>query len=545
MHLDINKNGSYTRTLLRTSYREDGKVKKKTIANLSDCSLEAIEAIQFGLKYYQKHLEGKLVDLDESPFLHGKSAGAVFALVEIAKRIGLIKVLGNDKNGKLALWQIISRILDQGSRLSSVRLHQSYLLSTAIDLKSGFTEDNLYENLDWIARNQSKIEQGLFKERHGNKKVELLLYDVTSSYLEGNFNAFASYGYNRDGKKSKMQIVIGQVCDKEGFPISVQVFSGNTSDPKTFYDQIKKSIETFNCTHITFVGDRGMIKSAQKKELSEANLNYITALTKREINTLEKKRIIQLEMFDENICEIEHESIRYLLRNNPVRSDEIKNSRASKERSIEQTLKIINEYLLKHKRAKPETGLKNIEKKIAKLNCTWLTAKIDNRKVLIIRDEEKLKEISRLDGCYVITTDLPKGRMSAKDVHCNYKNLAKVERAFRESKTGHLEVRPIHVRKENSTRGHVFVVMCAYLIRMVLSKYWVDLNITVEEGLKSLSTISSVILTDAQGIKVEKIPRPTGISEELLKKMNYCLPEVVVSKNINVDTRKKLNDNRK
>lgn len=540
MHIDITKNRKYSRALLRTSYREGGKVKKRTIANLSDCSPADIAAIDFGLKNHKKFLEGNFIDSSLSNIQHGKSIGAAFVLAEIAKRTGITAALGDSFNSKLALWQILSRVLDQGSRLSSVRLHETHLLAEAVELDKGFCEDNLYNNLAWLAENQNEIEDKLFKQRPQTKPLDLALYDVTSSYLEGQNNELAAFGYNRDGKKGKKQIVVGLLCDFEGCPISIQVFSGNTSDTKTFHEQIKKVAERFKCERVTFVGDRGMIKSAQKKDLNEAGFHYITALTKAQIETLEKEKIIEHSLFDDNICHISHEGNRYILRKNPIREEEIALIRASKEKKIINLINSKNKYLKESKRANPEIALKKVNEKIAALKCLWLVAMITPEGTIILqKDNEKLKELAYLDGCYVVTTDLMDQNITPEMIHNTYKNLWAVENDFRNLKTVHLEMRPIHVRKVRSTRGHIFVLMLAHIIKRYLDKYWENFNMKTEEGIDTLKSLSTVIIATTNDISIETTPIPTGRTKELLKAINYTLPESIVRKKICVDTRKK------
>mgnify|MGYP001557834636 FL=1 len=365
------------------------------------------------------------------------------------------------------------------------------------------------------------------------------MYDVTSSYLEGEYNEFGAYGYNRDGKKGKLQIVVGLVCDRDGWPITIQVFEGNTSDTTTFGDQVRKAVERFGCKRITFVGDRGMIKASQKADLAEADFNYITALTKKQIETLEKDGAIQLGMFDNNLCEVTKDGIRYILRCNPVRKEEITASRLSKMNSIEILLKKKVTYLTEHPLAKVETATKDINAKIEKLNCKWLTIQADGRILKLVQDEEILTELSRLDGCYVITSDLPAEVETAENIHQCYKDLAYVESAFRESKTTHLELRPINVRKKLSTKGHVFVVMLAYLMRMELKRAWRPIDGTVEEGIKALSTLSCVVETKEKYFSVNKIPEPTGLCKKLLDALEIKLPKTYFQKNLTVATRKK------
>lgn len=538
MYVDISKSGRSRRVLLRESYREDGKVKKRTIANISNCSDESVAILQFALRNSDK-LPEVISDQAELDISHGKSVGAVLVAAEIASRTSLTQSLGSGRQPDLALWQIIARLIDQGSRLSAVRLHQTHALAEAIGLEKGFCEDDLYKNLAWLADNQAEIEDRLFKARHAEEKVDLFLYDVTSSYLEGTHNELGNYGYNRDGKKGKMQIVIGLLCDQKGDPVSVQVFSGNTSDVTTFSDQIKKVADRFGCKRITFVGDRGMIKSGQKEELTESGFSYITALTRNQIETLEKNGVIQLGLFDEKLCEVEKDNLRYILRRNPCRADDIAVTRSSKEAKIKTLIQKKNEYLTEHPKAKVETALREINAKIEKLNCKWLDIKTEDQKITLFIDTDMLTEISRLDGCYVITTNLPADAVTTQQAHAYYKDLSKVERAFRESKTGHLELRPIHVRKEKSTRGHVFVVMLAYLLRRQLERAWEKVDVTMEEGLNCLATLSSVDMGLAGEIKIEQIPKPQGLCEKLLDALKFTLPTKIIRSKLNVSTKVK------
>ena len=258
---------SYTRHLLRKSYREEGKVKHRTIANLSSCTPEEIEAIRLALAH--KHHLSALVNLkDDLRLEQGLSVGAVWTVFSVAKRLGIVDALGSSRAGKLALWQVISRVIDQGSRLSAVRLAESHAACDVLNLAK-FNEDDLYSNLDWLRENQAKIEDHLYMERNEERAGEddqsaapqLFLYDVTSSYLEGTKNELSAFGYNRDKKKGKRQIVIGLLCDEAGIPLSIEVFTGNTKDPQTVSSQVKKVVQRFGGGSVTFVGDRGMILS--------------------------------------------------------------------------------------------------------------------------------------------------------------------------------------------------------------------------------------------------------------------------------------------
>jgi len=510
MHVSENKSTCkkskkiYQSVLLRESYREGGKVKKRTIANLSHCKPEEIAAIKLALKY--KDNLSEVGSLKESVELQeGLSVGAIWTVYQIARKLGIERALGTGFYGKLAMWQVIARVIDQGSRLSAVRLAQTHAACDVLDIRRGFDENDLYENLRWLADNQQKIEQALFSVRRKETKSELFLYDVTSSYLEGTKNYFGEYGYNRDGKKGKQQIVIGLLCDEFGEPVSTEVFAGNTQDPQTFASQVRKAAERFGCERVTFVGDRGMIKSPQIEKLPEG-FHYITAITKAQINSLMDQGVIQLGLFDEDVCEVEDNAIRYILRRNPFRVEEINESRTSKRNSVEKLLKEKNLYLHEHKRAKVQTAIKDVSKKIEKLKIDkWLTVRSQGRTL---------------------------------ELEVNNKAL-KVERAFRTFKTDFLEVRPVYVQTGKSTRGHVLVVMLSYLIVRILRRAWQEFDLTVEEGLKQLATLCSMEMKVKNQATCLKIPRPRETSRQLLKVLDIRMPTVLPHRKVRVVTRKR------
>jgi len=534
----------YQSVLLRESYREDGKVKNRTIANLSRCKPGEIAAIKLALKYKDRLSE--LGSLKESVSLQeGPSIGAVWTVYQIAKRKGIEKALGKDFAGKLAMWQVIARVIEQGSRLSAVRLAQTHAACDVLDIRRGFDENDLYENLKWLADNQEVIEKKLFSVRREKAKPEIFLYDVTSSYLEGTNNYFGEYGYNRDRKRGKQQIVIGLLCDEFGEPVSTEVFAGNTQDTQTFASQVKKAAERFGCERVTFVGDRGMIKIPQIKNLPEG-FHYITAITKPQINSLIDQGVVQIGLFDEDVFEVEDNDIRYILRRNPVRVEEINESRMSKRKSVEKLLKKKYIYLHEHKKAKVETAIKDVNKKIVQLKIDkWLSVRSRERTLELEIDNEALGEVSRLDGCYVIKTDLPKDVADKQTIHDRYKDLTEVERAFRTFKTDFLEVRPVYVQTEKSTRGHVLVVMLAYMIVRLLRGAWQEFDLKVEEGLNQLSTLCSMEMKVKNQASCLKIPRPREKSRQLLKALDIRMPIALPHRKVRVVTRKKLVERRK
>lgn len=539
----------YTRILLRMTYRDQGKVKHKTVGNLSHCSPQEIDAIKFALK--NKDRLPAIIAGGSNPdfsLRQGLSVGSVYAVVEIAKRLGIVTALGNDRNGKLALWQIIARVIDPGSRLSAVRLATSHAACDVLGM-TGFNEDDLYGNLDWLCENQSRIEQRLFKKRYPDTKPELFLYDVTSSYLEGMFNALAEFGYNRDGKKGKKQIVVGLLCNPLGDPLSIEVFKGNTADVKTMPSQIKKAAEAFGCSEVTFVGDRGMIKGSVIDHIGEFDgFHYITALTKSQIEALMKGGLIQLSLFDQQVVEVsdEERNVRYILRRNPVRAQEVNRTRQEKKRVIERLVDRKNIYLTEHPRAQVEAAGKIVAAKIRQLKIsTWLTVKSTGRTIDLSLSEEALAQESKLDGCYVIKTDLKKEVAGSQFVHDRYKDLALVERAFRTSKTVELEMRPIHVRKASRTRGYLVVVMLAYMIVRELNQLWNKIDLTVEEAIHELSSLCSTEICN-NGVSIcNLVPAPRTSVKQLLEEAKIIMPTALPCNGEIVATRKKLPNNRK
>ena len=546
MYIDVSKSvqrgKTYYRQLLRESYREDGKIKHRTLANLSSLPDRVIAAMKLALKH--KDDLSALVNVTNIETVQGMRIGAVFCLQAIAVRLGLVKALGTDRPGKLALWQVLARLIDQGSRLSAVRLAESHGVCDILGLDT-FHEDHLYDNLFWLSENQEMIEKRLFKQRYGAAPPRLFLYDVTSSYLEGTCNAFGAFGYNRDGKKGKQQIVVGLLADSEGVPVSVRVFEGNTQDVKTVGDQISVLVKRFGVEEVIFVGDRGMLKQPQLNLLEDHRFHYITAITKTHIRKLLKDGVFQMELFDEDLGEIESEGIRYVFRRNPQRAEEISTNRDDKLNKLQKLVDQKNVYLAGHGRSKAEIAVNKVVAYARKLKLQdWMEVGVDERRLTLQFNRQACDEASRLDGCYVIKTDLPTGDIPAGMIHDRYKDLAQVEWAFRTFKQGHLDIHPTFVQTEASTKGHVFVIMLAYLLERELYRCWQNLDITVAEGIDELGSLRGVDITIGD-VTCQKVPRPVGLSEKLLQAAGVRLPDVLPLRLIHVATRKKLTDGRK
>ena len=539
---------TYTSHLIREAYRDHGRTRHRTIANLSGRSDEEIQAIRLALKH-----KGDLANLgsvrEDVRVEQGLSVGAVFALSCVAKRLGIAQALGNSQQAKRALWQVLARCIDQGSRLSAVRLAGTHAACDVLGL-AAFDEDDLYANLDWLHENQAAIEDRLFRKRHPDRKAKLFLYDVTSSYLEGVDNELAAFGYNRDRKRGKRQIVIGLLCDQAGCPLSVEVFPGNTSDTSTFASQVRKVADRFGGGAVTLVGDRGMIKGPQIELLqAEAGeFHYITAITKPQIETLLARDLFQLELFDEHLTEVTDNdtNVRYVLRRNPLRAEETAANREDKCRTIANAIAAKNTYPAEHPRASVEVALRQVRQKIDKLRLSaWLSVLGEARTLSLIRDEEALAEISKLDGCYCLKTDLDSQTATKEVVHDRYKSLAEVEWAFRTCKTSHLQVRPVYVRKESRTRGHVFVVMLAYQIIRELARCWQALDKTVAEGIDELSSLCMTQMTIRNETTINQVPTPRPTVRQLLEAAEIIIPQALPYTGTRVYTKQKLTKERK
>jgi hypothetical protein len=538
---------AYPRHLLRESYREAGKVKHRTIANLSHCKAEEVEAIRLALRH-KADLAGMVAAAGQRglELVQGASVGAVWLLSQLARELGIVAALGSDRQGKLALWQVIARVLDQGSRLSAVRLAGGHAAGAALGMIS-FDEDDLYANLDWLANNQADIEIRLFARRKSASAPDVFLYDVTSTYLEGEQNAFAAFGYNRDRKSGKRQIVIGLLCDADGRPLSIELFAGNTSDVKTFSSQLSKAAARFGAERVTFVGDRGMIKAPQRAELRAADFHYITAITKAQIDGLIAAGVLQMDLFEQALAEVEgKDGERYVLRRNPARAEELAASREDKLSTLRTAGQAADKYLREHPRAAAKTQVSRLNARAKTLHVDkFVQIAAEGRSVALTVDQDALTELARLDGCYALRTDLPKAVVSKDVVHDRYKDLAQVEWAFRDSKSVHLEMRPVYLRAENRTRGHAVVVMLAYLMAQELRRRWRDSDLTVQEGLHRLAGLCVTEVRIGGRASYHQVPTPRDDVRQLFEAASIAIPTALPLAPARVATKRKLPQRRK
>lgn len=473
MHIQRNrrmyKNKVYTSVLLRQCYYEKGKIRQKTIANLSKMPESLVRTIELAVKKGQVYYK-----LDDLNFEDAFSYGHIAALDSLIRDIGLDKTIYSKPNDKQNLVQamIICRIVHPASELGTMR----WLLS-----QEGFREfynldyselrvDDLYYTLDWLEKRQDKIETKIYTQR--NEKPNLFLYDITSSYFEGDNAELSDYGYNRDKKRGKKQIVIGLVTDKAGYPLSIEVFKGNTSDQSTIIPLLQKLKKKYEVQDAIIIGDRGMITESKLDSIEKNGFKYITALTHERIEKLIKDSStpFQLELFDErNIVEIEWEGRRHILCKN--------NERGKKEAKT--FLELIDKTKLKLegiKRAVDNRRLKNVDKIAKRVGIwqnKWKVGKYFDTKISKGKFEYSLKEgdielNKELCGCYVIISSVSCEKMSSKEIIEHYKKLCLVERAFEIIKTSLLRIRPIYHWKGNRIKAHAFLCMLSYYVVLEL-----------------------------------------------------------------------------
>jgi len=488
-----NRNSTPT-ILLRESYREGSKVKSRTLANLTNWQPARIEAMRRALKGEFDGITDKIEPVVDQVF------GPLFALKQMADRLAITGALGKSEMGKLALFLVLARVAHQGSRLSAVRWAREQAVEQTIGV-SEFDENDLYQTLDWLANNQSKIEEKLYRNyiKRTGKPIALVFYDVTSSYLEGHQNELSEFGYNRDGKRGKRQIVIGLLTTQTGEPLAIRVFRGNTADPVTVSQQLAILKQEFGISEVILVGDRGMIKTKGKAHLADAHYRYITALTDRQVEKLIREKVIDPVLFDKTVCEIEHGQLRLILRRSEATARKETQRREDKLSKLANLIERRNSFTIKSKHANLEAGLRRLNKWLVRHRLTsFLRLIITDRRLVLNIDEQAKAKAALLDGCYVLETDVSKQLLDAQIIDARYRDLQQVEQDFRTLKTCLLEIRPLFVRKSSRTRGHVFVAMLALKIvremHSLLHKAFGTTNddplaITLEDALSSLSRL--------------------------------------------------------
>ncbi|HJY51638.1 MAG TPA: IS1634 family transposase [Stellaceae bacterium] len=452
--------------LLRESFRENGRVRKRTLANLSDWPTTLVEGFRTLLKGGVAVAEEGIAIRRALP--HGHAA----AVLGTIRAIGLDRLLGKPTDKRLApltIALIASRLVSPASKLATARDLAADTACSSLGrlLQLGAVDEvELYRALDWLGARQAVIE-GALARRH-LKDGALVLYDVSSSWLEGRCCELARFGYSRDGKKGKLQIVYGLLCAADGCPVAVEVFEGNTADPMTLSAQIDKLKERFGLSRVVLVGDRGMITSARiRDELRPAGLDWITALRAPQIRALVDAGAFQLSLFDErDLAEItapDFPGERLVVCRNPLLAEERTRKREDLLHATEAALTKLADQIA---RGTGPTGQDKIARGVGRIENRYKLAKLFDITVAedgftFGRNHARIADEARLDGFYVIRTSVEDKALAAENVVGAYKSLARVERAFRSLKTVDLHLRPIHHWLAPRVRAHVFLCMLA------------------------------------------------------------------------------------
>jgi transposase len=458
--------------LLRESYREGSRVRKRTLANLTHWPPEYVEALRVILK------GGTAVHSLEESFEIVRSLphGHVAAVLGVARRLRLPRVLASrhSRMRDLVVAMIVARVVEPTSKLATARgLCEETAFTTLGEMLgvSDADEEDLYAAMDWLLPRQAAIEAEL-AGRHLSDGT-LVLYDVTSTYFEGRTCPLAKIGYSRDGRKNKLQIAIGLLCDASGCPVAVEVFEGNVADPKTLSSQIAKVRERFGLQRVVFVSDRGLITSARIEEELEptAGLDWISALRAPSIKKLAEQGQIQPSLFDEtDLAEISSPDFpgeRLIVCKNPLLAEERARKREDLLRATEAELdKIVGATQRVQRRLK---GKDKIGIRVGRVLNRFKVGKhfkmeITDESFSHRRNLDKIESEASLDGIYVIRTSVPDEVLDSEGTVRAYKSLSAVERAFRSMKTVDLKVRPIFHRLPDRVRSHVFLCMLAYYV---------------------------------------------------------------------------------
>jgi hypothetical protein len=452
--------------LLRESYRDGGKIKKRTIANLSDWPTEIVEGLRTLLK------GGKVAPADQESIIVRRSLphGHVAAVLGTLRDIALDRVLGPPRHRcrDLVVAMIVARLLAPASKLATARMLDPLTAASSLGDVLGLgpvDEDELYVALDWLGERQEAIETALAR-KHLHDGT-LVLYDVSSSYLEGRCCELARLGYNRDGKKGKLQIVYGLLCAPDGCPVAIEVFEGDTGDPRTLAAQIDKVKKRFALERVALVGDRGMITQARlDTEIAPAGLDWITALRAPAIRALVEAGALQMSLFDQRdmaaITSPDYPGERLIVCRNPDLARERTRKREDLLTATEADLAVIAAAVRRARN--PLRGEAEIALRVGAVVNRHKMAKhfelvIAETSFAFHRKTEAIAAEAALDGIYVVRTNLPRKTLDNAATVGAYKSLARVERAFRSLKTVDIHLRPIFHWTAPRVRAHV--LMCS------------------------------------------------------------------------------------
>ncbi|MFN2255192.1 MAG: IS1634 family transposase [Candidatus Promineifilaceae bacterium] len=543
MHLEIQTSRKSPVGILRTSFRENGKMKHTQHGRITGCSLQQLKLLQLAFRE-------RVVPVDDPQafkILSSREYGASYSILAIAKHLGLHHALYSRPqpwvSGALAM--IVGRLVYAGSKLSLCNHHPNTCLWELCGIEDPPDVDTqCYEPMDKLLQRQGAIQKTL--ARRYLDGGHLVLYDITSVYFEGEYkeSELVGFGYNRDGKKGHEQIVVGLICTAQGCPVGVEVYAGNTKDETTVIDKVHEIKASYGIEKIVFVGDRGMITHSTIEALKdEEDLQTIGALTHGEMRTLLKEKVITLDLFDERsiheVTDPAEPTRRYCLCRNPQTAQR---ESATRQRLLDLTATALAE-IAAYKRA---TTVEKLGARVGKALAKYKMGKFiqwsidadkekatsrEHRLIWSI-DANKVAQEKRFDGCYIVTSDVDKDQMNTMEVVHAYKSLTFVERAFRNLKTVQLEIRPVYHKNDERIRGHVFLCMLAYYLQWHMEQRLAPLFTQDGKGQERRWTFRGVIDCLAQitrnkvtvnGAEFYQNSTPTPEQEEILSLLQVTM----------------------
>jgi transposase len=479
----FNKDRVYTTILVRESYRSGGKVKHRTLANITKLPHALIKKIK---RFVKKQDAFDAQNDGPVRASHSREYGASLAVWQIAHSIGLDKLIYSraEQWRKDIMAMIVGRIVYQGSKLHLTNIFADTVLWELAGHQAGVrpdVEDHCYTPLDLLLERQEEIQQALAR-RH-LKNGCMILYDLTSAYMEGEYedSELVAFGRSRDCKRGHEQIAMGLLTDSSGCPVACEVFKGNTSDQTTVLGKAKMLAETFHVRDVIFAGDRGMLTPKRIEEVKELGYKTITALTHPAIMGLLEKQIIQVDLFDENnieeVTDPDTPTIRYMLCKNPVTQ-----ARETKTRQelIAITKKKLTDLAETNKRRDDQKLSAAAGAILAKYRVgKFFSWQVKDRILTFTVLEDSVAREQALDGCYIVRTDVAESVLSKNQAVSSYRQLAEVEKAFRNLKTIALEIRPVHHHLDRRIKAHVFLCMLAYYVQW---HFWKRLEPLMEKA---------------------------------------------------------------
>jgi hypothetical protein len=543
LHLEIQISRKSPVGILRTSFRENGTIKHTQQGRITGCSLEQLKLLQLAFRE-------RVVPVDDPQafkILSSREYGASAAIVAIAKQLGLHRALYSRPEPWVssALAMIVGRLVYAGSKLALCNHHRNTCLWELCGIEEPPEADvHCYEPMDRLLQRQGAIQKTL-AGRHLNSG-QVVLYDITSVYFEGEYeqSELVTFGYNRDGKKGREQIVVGLICNAQGCPVGVEVYAGNTKDETTVIDKVHEIKARYGIEKIIFVGDRGMITQSTIEALKDQeDLQTIGALTHGEMRTLLNDKVITLDLFDERciheVTDPTDPTRRYCLCRNPQTAQREGETR---QRLLDLTAAALAD-IAAYRRA---TTVEKLGARVGKFLAKYKMGKFiqwsieadreqatsrQHRLVWSI-DTDKVAQEKRFDGCYIVTSDVGKDRMNTLEVVHAYKSLTFVERAFRNLKTVQLEIRPVYHKTDERIRSHVFLCMLAYYLQWHMEQRLAPLFATDGKGQERRWTFRGVIDCLAQitrnrvtvhGAEFQQNSAPTPEQEEILRLLQVSL----------------------